>query len=99
MDEKSRVKIIVKEIGSIHVIGGTKDEITVSVNEDTVRINIADRQYKIEAHLMALDEPLILNERIKWAEEVAEDLQNALDETPEYDGGLKYTINGDLTRI
>ena len=99
MDEKSRVKIVIKGITSIHAIAGNKDEISVSTEEDAICINICDRRYKINAHLMTLDEPLILNERIRWAEETAEELQAAIDDMPDYDGGLKYTISGDLTRV
>ena len=98
-DEKSRIKIVIKGISKINAIVGTKDEISISAEEDAVCINIGNRRYKIEAHLLTLDEPLILNERIKWAEETAEDLQYAIDDIPDYDGGLTYTISGDLTRV
>lgn len=99
MDEKSRIKIVIKGITSIHAIAGNKDEVSVSVDEDAVCINIADRHYRVNAHLMTMDEPLILNERIRWAEETVEDLQAAIDDMPDYDAGLKYTISGDLTRV
>jgi len=98
-EEKSRIKIVIKGISKIHAIEGTKDEISISTEEDAVYVSIGSRRYKIEAHLMTLDEPLILNERIKWAEETAEDLQRTIDDIPDYDGGLKYTISGDLTRV
>lgn len=106
-DEKSMIKIVVwRSTGAASIIGGAKSELDVSLDGDKITVASKTRKWVIDAGLIStlddnypIDDVCSHRSRCEWAENVYENLISSIDDIPEYNGGLKFTVYADLTNV
>ena len=106
-DEKSIIRIIVwRSTGAASIIGGAKSELNISLDDDKITVANKTRKWVIDAGLIStldnnypIDDVCSHRERCEWAENVYENLVSSIEDTPDYNGGLKFTVYADLMNV
>ena len=107
MDDESMIRIVVwRSTGAASIIGGAKTDVNVSLDDDKITVTNKTRKWVIDAGLIStldsnypIDDVCSHRARCKWAENVYENLISSIEDIPDYNGGLKFTLYADLTNV
>ena len=106
-DEKSMIKIVVwRSTGAASIIGGAKSDLNISLDDDKIIVSNKTHKWVIDAGLISaldnnypIDDVCSHRSRCEWAENVYENLISSIEDIPDYNGGLKFTVYADLTNV